>query len=68
MQRIEARRQLWSPYQQLLEGTRHAGAFRRTVFQQLRTPGLDRRRAPLLPQRLAQPHPTGTLVPVRERS
>jgi PcfJ-like protein len=68
MQRIEARRQLWSPYLQVLEATRHVGAFRRTVFHQLRTSGLDRRRAPLLAPRLALPRPTGGLVPARERS
>ena len=51
MQRIEARRQLWSPYLEVLEGTRHAGPFRRTVFQQLRTLGLDLRRTRMLPLR-----------------
>ena len=53
MQRIEARRQLWSPYLEVLEGTRHAGPFRRTVFQQLRAPGLELRRTRLPPLRLA---------------
>jgi hypothetical protein len=51
MQRIEARRQLWSPYLEVMEGTRHAGPFRRTVFQQLRTLGLDMRRTRMLPLR-----------------
>ena len=51
MQRIEARRKLWGPYLEVLEGTRHAGPFRRTVFQQLRTLGLDLRRTRMLPLR-----------------
>jgi hypothetical protein len=67
MQRIEARRQLWSPYLEVLEGTRHAGPFRRTVFQQLRTLGLDLRRT-----RMLQPRPAGARATVpamlRERT
>ena len=68
MQRIEARRQLWSPYLEVLEGTRHAGHFRRTVFQQLRAPGLDLRRTRLPPPRLAGARPTGAATTVRERT
>ena len=68
MQRIEARRQLWNPYLEVLEGTRHAGAFRRTVFQQLRTPGLDPRRARLLPPRLGLRRPAGPAAALHERS
>ena len=67
MQRIEARRQLWNPYLQVLEGTRHVGTFRRMVFQQIRTPGL-------VPQRLRAPahrgidgRLTGQRMAVRER-
>jgi hypothetical protein len=69
MQRIEARRQLWSPYLELLEGTRHAGPFRRTVFQQMRTLGLEPRRTrPMLPLRPIGLRPTRALAPMRERT
>src|SRR5256885_1348966 len=65
MQRIEARRQLWNPYLEVLEGTRHAGPFRRTVFQQMRAPGLEPRRTrPLPPHRPAGTRP----AVVRERT
>jgi len=62
MQRIEARRQLWGPYLDVLEGTRHAGPFRRMVFQPARVPALEPRRTRLPPLRMRP------LVPVRERS
>jgi hypothetical protein len=68
MQRIEARRQLWSPYLEVLEGTRHAGPFRRMVFQQMRSPGLEPHRTRLLPPRPATARPTGLRAPVRERT
>jgi hypothetical protein len=57
MQRVEARRQLWSPYLERLEGTRHAGPFRRMVFQPVRLPGADSRRMrlPALRTRPATP-------------
>jgi hypothetical protein len=66
MQRIEARRQLWNPYLDVLEGTRHAGPFRRMVFQQMRAPGLEPRRTRLPPPRLAATRHTGLHAPVRE--
>jgi PcfJ-like protein len=66
MQRIEARRQLWNPYLEVLEGTRHAGPFRRMVFQQMRAPGLEPRRTRLPPLRLAATRHTGPHAPVRE--
>ena len=44
MQRVEARRQLWSPYLERIEGTRHAGPFRRLVFHPVRLPDAHMRR------------------------
>ena len=43
MKRIEARRKLWSPYLQMLAGTRYELAFRRAVSQAARPAGQDRR-------------------------
>jgi hypothetical protein len=43
--RIEARRQLWSPYLEFLAGTRHQAPFRRLVLQQPRTTGQGRQMA-----------------------
>jgi len=65
MQRIAARRQLWSPYLAILDGTRHAGAFRRMVLNPTRAPALDPARTPLLPLRNI-----GTRAPIglRERT
>ena len=68
MLRIEARRQLWSPYLEVIEGSRHAGPFRRMVFQQMRTPGLEPHRTRLPPQRHAGTRLTGVRAPVRERT
>jgi hypothetical protein len=67
MQRIEARRHLWNPYLEVLEGTRHAGAFRRTVFQQVRLSGVEahRTRPPLRPAGLRA---TRAPAAVRERT
>jgi PcfJ-like protein len=42
LKRIEARRELWSPYLEVLAGTRHEQAFRRAVFRPIR----PARRAP----------------------
>ena len=61
MQRIEARRQLWSPYLEFFAGSRHEAAFRRLVLHQLRTPGLDRRRARVPLPRPARPVPAGEM-------
>jgi hypothetical protein len=66
MQRVEARRQLWSPYLEFLAGTRHDAAFRRVVFQQLRTPRQDRRRTLIglqRPLRTLPPRDTGRRQP-----
>jgi PcfJ-like protein len=49
LQRIEARRQLWSPYLATLDGTRHAWAFRRLALHPTRAPAPDVRRARLHP-------------------
>ena len=57
VQRTEARRQLWSPYLARLDGTRHAGAFRRLVLNPTRGPALDLRRTPLPALRLADGQP-----------
>ena len=67
MQRIEARRQLWNPYLEVLEGTRHAGPFRRAVFQQMRAPGLEPRRT-RPPLRLGATRPTGVPGGARGRT
>ena len=40
--RIEARRQLWSPYLEFLAGTPYQASFRRLVLQQSRLPGQSR--------------------------
>ena len=58
MKRIEARRKLWSPYLQVLAGTRYELAFRRAVSQAARPPSQDRRAAPPPPPRPpADPRP-----------
>jgi hypothetical protein len=49
LQRIEARRQLWSPYLATLDGTRHGGAFRRLALHPTRVPTPDVRRTRLHP-------------------
>ena len=46
MKRIEARRKLWSPYLQMLAGTRYELAFRRAVSRAARPAGQDRRARP----------------------
>lgn len=61
--RIEARRQLWSPYLEFLAATRHQAVFRRLVLQQLRSQGYDRRGTRLLrqhPGRMPQAAPPAT--------
>jgi PcfJ-like protein len=42
LKRIEARRELWRPYLDVLAGTRHEPAFRRAVFQSTLPPSRDR--------------------------
>jgi len=59
MKRIEARRELWSPYLQFLAGTMHERAFRRVVLQPTRAP---ERRRPLLSRRLAELRPALELM------
>jgi|GEM_PF-616813 len=49
--RIEARRELWRPYLEVLAGTRHEQPFRRLVFQTMRPPGRGRRPVGLPPPR-----------------
>ena len=58
LQRIEARRALWSPYLATLDGTRHAGAFRRLALHPARAPAPDVRRPrfhPLPPRGNGEP-------------
>jgi hypothetical protein len=64
-QRVEARRHLWSPYLARLDGTRHAGAFRRLVLHPPRAPAPDPRRTRLRPLRGEEPTrtPTGAAEP-----
>jgi hypothetical protein len=62
IERVEARRQLWSPYLEFLAGSRHEAVVRRLVLQQMRAQGQDRRRARLLPQRALRPLPAGETV------
>jgi hypothetical protein len=42
LKRIEARRELWRPYLELLAGTRHEPAFKRAVFQSTLRPSRNR--------------------------
>ena len=63
LQRIEARRALWSPYLATLDGTRHAGAFRRLVLHPARVPAPDVRRPRLHPL-----PPRGNGEPTRVRA
>jgi hypothetical protein len=62
--RIEARRKLWSPYLQMLAGTRYELAFRRAVSQAARPAGQDRR-APATRRAVLQ-RPPATDVRVQE--
>jgi hypothetical protein len=57
LKRIEARRELWRPYLDFLAASRYAPAVRRIVYEPVRTPDPDARRARLLPRRLLDPRP-----------
>jgi PcfJ-like protein len=53
IKRVEARRQLWRPYLEFLEGSPHAAPFQHAVLQSTR----ERRRVGTLPRRLAELRP-----------
>lgn len=60
MKRVEARRQLWRPYMEFLDGTRYAHQFKQAVLQSARSP---QRRRPRLLQRRPDARPALEILP-----
>ena len=57
LKRIEARRELWKPYLEMLSATRHEAEFRRAVLQTALPSGRPRRGAPRRARAATDPRP-----------